>query len=177
MPVLSCNTMPRSYSRISTEASGFCVLGVCVGINHANEQPCTPAVGSDAAVRTCERCSCEHGKPFAVEFYPTLIDCVQSSGTGPAGELQQLWSGSWSLEDANVLCTAGGNGFQVWDLRKMEQTQEVENAHEMPVRDVAFAGPQQSQLATCGDDCAVRLWDIRFEHIGVLGSSLCVVGD
>jgi len=43
----------------------------------------------------------------------------------------------------------------------MEQTQEVENAHDMPVRDVVFAEPRQNQLATCGDDCAVKLWDIR----------------
>ncbi|CAD7704086.1 unnamed protein product [Ostreobium quekettii] len=100
----------------------------------------------------------EEGK---LETWSVAEDSVKSSGSAPAGELQQLWSGSWCAEDTNTLCTAGGNGFQIWDLRAMQQTKEVDNAHEMPVRDVDFAGQQQGQLATCGDDCAIRIWDLR----------------
>ena len=52
-------------------------------------------------------------------------------------------------------------GGQVWDLRAMRRSAEVESAHHMPVRDVDFARGQAHLLLSAGDDCRLRLWDLR----------------
>ena len=43
----------------------------------------------------------------------------------------------------------------------MRRSAEVESAHHMPVRDVDFARGQAHVLLSAGDDCRLRLWDLR----------------
>lgn len=43
----------------------------------------------------------------------------------------------------------------------MRRSAEVESAHHMPVRDVDFARGQAHLLLSAGDDCRLRLWDLR----------------
>ncbi|GMH43159.1 hypothetical protein BSKO_11081 [Bryopsis sp. KO-2023] len=86
---------------------------------------------------------------------------IERKSSASAGDLQQLWSGTWSRSDINTLCTAGGNGFTIWDLRSMEKAGDVQGAHEMPVRDVDISPNGGGTLLTCGDDCAVKQWDSR----------------
>lgn len=50
---------------------------------------------------------------------------------------------------------------QVWDLRTMRRTAELEGAHQMPVRDVDFARGREHLLLSAGDDCRLRFWDLR----------------
>ena len=50
---------------------------------------------------------------------------------------------------------------QLHDLRAMQQSGSIAAAHSMPVRDVDFARQQDNLMATAGDDCMFRLWDLR----------------
>ncbi len=50
---------------------------------------------------------------------------------------------------------------QVWDLRSGQQSGAISSAHGMPVRDVDFAKQQDNLIVTAGDDCKLRLWDLR----------------
>ena len=52
--------------------------------------------------------------------------------------------------------------LQLWDLRSMKQTTEVEGAHTAPIRDLDFAHQAEHILASAGDDCRVKVWDTRF---------------
>ena len=52
-------------------------------------------------------------------------------------------------------------GVQVWDLRNMRRVAEIEGAHQMPVRDVDVARGNAHLLLSAGDDCRLRLWDMR----------------
>ncbi|KAK9815701.1 hypothetical protein WJX72_008294 [[Myrmecia] bisecta] len=78
-----------------------------------------------------------------------------------AGDLYQLWGGAWDPHDTNRLCTAGGNNIQLWDLRTLKKTGEIEGAHYMPVRDIDFAHRHEHQIVSGGDDCKLRFWDLR----------------
>ena len=52
-------------------------------------------------------------------------------------------------------------GVQVWDLRAMRRVAEIEGAHQMPVRDVDVARGNAHLLLSAGDDCRLRVWDMR----------------
>jgi len=86
---------------------------------------------------------------------------VTLAGQGRAGELLQLWSGALHAQNASLCATAGGNNVQVWDLRSMACTGEVSSAHRMPVRDVCFSPCNEHRLVSSGDDCKLRVWDVR----------------
>lgn len=46
----------------------------------------------------------------------------------------------------------------IWDCSQMYC---MENAHGQLVRDLDFNPNKQYYLASCGDDCKVRFWDVR----------------
>lgn len=50
---------------------------------------------------------------------------------------------------------------QLHDLRAMQQSESISHAHSMPIRDVDFARQRDNLMATAGDDCMFRLWDLR----------------
>lgn len=96
-----------------------------------------------------------------------LKDAANMTGDVGAGDVYTLWGGAWDTHDPNRLCTAGGNGVQIWDIRSMKRVGEIPDAHLMPVRDVDFAHQQQNRVVSAGDDCRLCIWDLRS-----LGSSI-----
>ncbi|KAL7648820.1 UNVERIFIED_CONTAM: hypothetical protein RMT77_000727 [Armadillidium vulgare] len=59
-----------------------------------------------------------------------------------------------------VACTFGSN-IVSFDVRSMKQVWMIENTHSPIVRDLDFNQNKQYYLASCGDDGAVKFWDIR----------------
>ena len=43
----------------------------------------------------------------------------------------------------------------------MRRVADIEGAHQMPVRDVDVARGNAHLLLSAGDDCRLRLWDMR----------------
>lgn len=87
---------------------------------------------------------------------------VTEAGQAKAGELLQLWSGALHATNPNLCATAGGNNVQLWDTRTMSCTGEVAGAHRMPTRDVCFNPANEFRLVSSGDDCKLRVWDLRW---------------
>ncbi|EFJ46715.1 hypothetical protein VOLCADRAFT_81755 [Volvox carteri f. nagariensis] len=86
-------------------------------------------------------------------------ECTSSC---PAGEMVQLWSGALHPRNASLLCTAGSNDVQTWDLRNLGRPiGEIKMAHKMPVRSISFAPHNDTRVLTAGDDCKLRFWDLR----------------
>jgi WD40 repeat protein len=50
---------------------------------------------------------------------------------------------------------------QIWDVRTGRQSGAISDAHGMAVRDIDFAKQQDNLVVTAGEDCKVRLWDLR----------------
>ncbi|KAG7264160.1 hypothetical protein CRUP_038188 [Coryphaenoides rupestris] len=70
--------------------------------------------------------------------------------------------GKWSPHhNCSQLATANDTAIRGWDLRTMSQIYCIENAHGQLVRDLDFNPNRQYYLASCGDDCKVRFWDVR----------------
>ncbi|XP_054772763.2 EARP-interacting protein homolog [Lytechinus pictus] len=59
------------------------------------------------------------------------------------------------------VASANDTTIRGWDLRTMEQTYMIENAHGQLVRDLDFNPNKQYYMASCGDDCSVKFWDVR----------------
>uniref|UniRef100_A0AAY4CYP2 EIPR1-like beta-propeller domain-containing protein n=1 Tax=Denticeps clupeoides TaxID=299321 RepID=A0AAY4CYP2_9TELE len=71
-------------------------------------------------------------------------------------------SGKWSPHhNCTQLATANDTVIRGWDLRSMSQIYCIENAHGQLVRDLDFNPNKQYYLASCGDDCKVKFWDVR----------------
>ncbi|XP_077586789.1 EARP-interacting protein homolog isoform X2 [Stigmatopora nigra] len=71
-------------------------------------------------------------------------------------------SGKWSPHhNCGQLATASDTAIRGWDLRTMSQIYCIENAHGQLVRDLDFNPNKQYYLASCGDDCKVKFWDVR----------------
>lgn len=71
-------------------------------------------------------------------------------------------AGAWNPHhNCSQIATTNENTIRGWDLRSMKQTYCIENAHSQLVRDLDFNPNKQYYLASCGDDCKARFWDVR----------------
>jgi len=77
---------------------------------------------------------------------------------------ERIYMGKWNPHlDGNQFCYVSGTSCKGIDTRNMSKTAWTlpPKAHKFSVRDVDFNPNKQYILATCGDDCATRFWDIR----------------
>ncbi|XP_071807807.1 EARP-interacting protein homolog [Asterias amurensis] len=78
-------------------------------------------------------------------------------------------AGRWNPHHNNTqVATANDSTIRGWDLRTMKQCYTIENAHGQLVRDLDFNPNKQYYLASCGDDCKVKFWDVRNTESAVL---------
>ncbi|WAR23650.1 EIPR1-like protein, partial [Mya arenaria] len=74
----------------------------------------------------------------------------------------RLTCSSWDPHHNSVqIATANDTAIRGWDLRSLQQTFVIDNAHGQLVRDLDFNPNKQYYLLSCGDDCKVKFWDIR----------------
>lgn len=52
----------------------------------------------------------------------------------------------------------------------------LQGAHRMPVRDVSFTAASENRLVSGGDDCKLRVWDLRWAACTRVLHMLCVAG-
>ncbi|CAE1304703.1 EIPR1 [Acanthosepion pharaonis] len=74
----------------------------------------------------------------------------------------KMTSGKWNPHHKCAqVATANDTAIRGWDIRTMQQVYVIENAHGQLVRDLDFNPNKQYYLASCGDDCKVKFWDVR----------------
>lgn len=54
------------------------------------------------------------------------------------------------------------DGDQIWDIREMKKKHSADYCHDMPLRNIDTAA---NYIATCADDCVVKIWDNRSSGI------------
>uniref|UniRef100_A0A8C7CZN0 EARP complex and GARP complex interacting protein 1 n=1 Tax=Oncorhynchus kisutch TaxID=8019 RepID=A0A8C7CZN0_ONCKI len=87
---------------------------------------------------------------------------ISSSATLEGKGQLKFTAGKWSPHhNCTQLATANDTAIRGWDLRTMSQIYCIENAHGQLVRDLDFNPNKQYYLASCGDDCKVKFWDVR----------------
>ncbi|KAK3563203.1 hypothetical protein QTP86_018255 [Hemibagrus guttatus] len=87
---------------------------------------------------------------------------ISSTATLEGKGQLKFTSGKWSPHhNSTQLATANDTAIRGWDLRSMSQIYCIENAHGQLVRDLDFNPNKQYYLASCGDDCKVKFWDVR----------------
>lgn len=68
----------------------------------------------------------------------------------------------WNLHhNFSQIATCNDTAIRGWDLKSMKQTFVIDNAHSQLVRDIDFNPNKQYYIASCGDDCKTKIWDIR----------------
>jgi WD40 repeat protein len=71
-------------------------------------------------------------------------------------------TGRWNPHHNCVqIATANDSCIRGWDLRTLQQTYCIDSAHGQLVRDLDFNPNRQYYLASCGDDCKTKFWDVR----------------
>lgn len=79
----------------------------------------------------------------------------------PYNEKIQITAGVWSPHSNNVFITTNNEDILAWDCRNDSVSMKVENAHEMLVQDVDYNPNKPYFVATAGNDCNIKIWDIR----------------
>lgn len=75
---------------------------------------------------------------------------------------QKFANASWNPHhNNNIFAAAIDTSVRSWDIRSMQQSWSIENAHGQLVRSLDFNPNKQYYLATCGDDCLTKFWDVR----------------
>ncbi|KAF2353818.1 WD40 repeat [Trinorchestia longiramus] len=85
---------------------------------------------------------------------------------------EALWSSSDGLTSVGVgrwyphqqavqVAATHGSSVIAWDTRTITSAWSIKNAHAHNCRDLDFNPNLQYNLATCGDDCTSKFWDIR----------------
>jgi len=70
--------------------------------------------------------------------------------------------GSWNPhQNCKQFATTNDHHVRGWDVRSMKQAWHVQECFSTIIRSIDFNPNKQYQLATAGDDGAVRFWDIR----------------
>ncbi|KAJ3428851.1 wd-repeat protein [Anaeramoeba flamelloides] len=78
------------------------------------------------------------------------------------GRLEKISSGGWNPTDPNLVAIAIESNLSIWDLRDMKKESFViRQAHEDRLRTIAFNRNSISQVASGGDDCKIKFWDLR----------------
>ncbi|KFM72860.1 Protein TSSC1, partial [Stegodyphus mimosarum] len=75
---------------------------------------------------------------------------------------QKFTAANWNPhQNCNVIAAAVDTSVRSWDLRTMQTAWSFENAHGQLVRYLDFNPNKQYYIATCGDDCQTKFWDVR----------------
>lgn len=120
---------------------------------------------------------CDAGKLALVDLESDgqLVSLVSTTadpskpGSGLAGASTRLSPKmtmfSWSPHfNGNIVAVAAGNNIYSKDMRidsSCSNSWTIPGAHSQTVRDVDFNPNSQHYLASCGDDCEVKFWDVR----------------
>ncbi|KAA0192788.1 hypothetical protein HAZT_HAZT009180 [Hyalella azteca] len=89
------------------------------------------------------------------------VDNFLASDPGRSSS-NSLGVGRWYPHQQAVQVAATlGSSVVAWDTRTMTNAWSIENAHTHTCRDLDFNPNLQYNLATCGDDCTSKFWDIR----------------
>lgn len=94
--------------------------------------------------------------------WSTAIDPT-SSATKASNKLTKITTIRWSPHsNCSIIAAALGNNVYARDIRCKSSSFAFHlNAHSQQVRDVDFNPNAQYYLATCGDDCEYKFWDVR----------------
>ena len=96
----------------------------------------------------------------AEEASPSLIATYQIPEK--KGQPNVITNGRWDPHHgAKQFAIACGQAIMSWDVRANTTSFQIEHAHSQLVRDMDFNPNKQYFMATCGDDCQVKFWDIR----------------
>uniref|UniRef100_A0A2R5LBL5 Putative wd repeat protein n=1 Tax=Ornithodoros turicata TaxID=34597 RepID=A0A2R5LBL5_9ACAR len=88
----------------------------------------------------------------------TLTGCITVELKGNP----KLTCAAWNPhQSCSVIATAVDTAVKAFDLRSMQQVWQIEGAHGQLVREMDFNPNRQYFLATCGDDCLAKFWDVR----------------
>jgi len=96
-----------------------------------------------------------------------VVSVVSASGAeenskGHLDPRAKMTTGEWNPHhNSSTVATANDNHIRGWDLRTMKTTWSIENAHAQLIRDLDFNPNKQYVIASCGDDCKAKFWDVR----------------
>ena len=87
---------------------------------------------------------------------------IMSSIQLDAKRQKKFTAASWNPHHSSKqIATANDQCIRGWDLRMSEPAYVIESAHGQLVRDLDFNPNKQYYLASCGDDCKAKFWDVR----------------
>lgn len=99
---------------------------------------------------------------YSTQFFLWDVEEGEPKKVSSSKSEAEIYIGKWNPHlDGNQLATVTSTAVNGFDMRSMKQSWNIPLAHKFQVRDVDFNPNKQYFMATCGDDCAVRFWDVR----------------
>lgn len=88
----------------------------------------------------------------------SLAGCITVELKGNPKQTCAAWN---PHQSCSVVAAAVDTAVKAFDLRTMQQAWQIESVHGQLVRELDFNPNRQYYLATCGDDCLAKFWDVR----------------
>ncbi|CAM9671587.1 unnamed protein product [Ascophyllum nodosum] len=82
-------------------------------------------------------------------------------GGTPAAAARASSAAAWDPHRPVEVAAAAGRDITCWDLRTMEKTMSVTQAHRFTVRDLDYNPNKPFCLVTCAEDRLIKFWDLR----------------
>jgi WD40 repeat protein len=97
---------------------------------------------------------------------------VQTASLDRRAADSELTAGAWDMHHSSKLAVAQAGSVLGFDLRDSGTAAalNIPGAHTGRIRDIDYNPNKPYCMMTCGDDCAVRFWDLRHT-----GASLCTL--
>jgi WD40 repeat protein len=67
---------------------------------------------------------------------------------------------TWNPHNQNLVAFGIGSGIQEWDIKSNQIVSSFES-HEMGIRSIDYNHNRPNYIASSGDDCTIRIWDIK----------------
>ncbi|KAI8915129.1 WD40-repeat-containing domain protein [Entophlyctis helioformis] len=74
---------------------------------------------------------------------------------------QDINCSAWNPHNEPQIAVGVGRTVSCWDIRSNSESYAISNAHELGVRSLDYNPNKPYHIATGGDDCHIRIWDMR----------------
>jgi WD40 repeat protein len=90
-----------------------------------------------------------------------IVQVIDQALDKELGIHEAIQCAAWNPHNDKVIAFGAGTNIVEWDIRNNQLVNRIEYAHDITIRCLDYNQNKPYHIASCGDDCMVRIWDTR----------------